>query len=150
MVCRTLLESGAKIDQTDNDGKPPLMLAAEEGHSDLVSEFLKNYGAPPDQKAHDGRTAIRYYYYFNRINCINCQLLYFLYNYRLAALEGHIEVVRSLVEHGADVNKKDADGRSTLYVLALENHLAMAKFFVDPGGADIESTDSEVCIVYFK
>lgn len=62
VVCRTLLESGAKIDQTDNDGKPPLMLAAEEGHSDLVTEFLKNYGAPPDQKAHDGRTALMYCY----------------------------------------------------------------------------------------
>lgn len=68
----------------------------------------------------------------------------FVYKFRLAALEGHIEVVRSLVEHGADVNKKDADGRSTLYVLALENHLAMAKFFIDPGGANVESTDSEV------
>lgn len=67
VVCRTLLESGAKIDQTDNDGKPPLMLAAEEGHSDLVSEFLKNYGAPPDQKAHDGRTALRYYCLNNKI-----------------------------------------------------------------------------------
>jgi len=65
-------------------------------------------------------------------------------------LEGHIEVVRSLVEYGVDVNKKDADGRSTLYVLALENHLAMAKFFIDPGGADVESTDSEVSTVYFK
>jgi len=64
-------------------------------------------------------------------------------------LEGHIEVVRSLVEYGADVNKKDADGRSTLYVLALENHLGMAKFFVDQCGADVESTDSEVCTVYF-
>lgn len=63
-------------------------------------------------------------------------------------MEGHIEVVRSLVEYGADVNKKDADGRSTLYVLALENHLAMAKFFIDPGNADVESTDSEVCRLY--
>lgn len=52
------------------------------------------------------------------------------------------------MEHGADVNKKDADGRSTLYVLALENHLAMAKFFIDPGGADVESTDSEVITIY--
>lgn len=68
--------------------------------------------------------------------------------HRLAALEGHIEVVRSLLEYGADVNKKDADGRSTLYVLALENHLAMAKFFLEPGRADVESTDSEVCIVF--
>jgi len=70
IVCRTLLESGAKIDQTDNDGKPSLMLAAEEGHSDLVSEFLKNYGAPPDQKAHDGRTAIRYF----KLKLKKCQL----------------------------------------------------------------------------
>lgn len=65
-------------------------------------------------------------------------------------MEGHIEVVRSLVEYGVDINKKDADGRSTLYVLALENHLAMAKFFIDPGGADVESTDSEVSTVCFK
>lgn len=64
-------------------------------------------------------------------------------------MEGHIEVVRSLVEHGADVNKKDADGRCTLYVLALENHLAMAKFFIDPGRADVESTDLEVHILYY-
>lgn len=53
------------------------------------------------------------------------------------------------MEHGADVNKKDADGRSTLYVLALENHLAMAKFFIDPGGADVESTDYEVCKIFY-
>jgi len=25
----------------------------------------------------------------------------------------------------------------------------MAKFFIDPGGADVESTDSEVSTVYF-
>lgn len=72
VVCRTLLESGAKIDETDNDGKPPLMLAAEEGHSELVSEFLKNYGAPPDQKAHDGRTALRYSFFgLNNYNFVN-------------------------------------------------------------------------------
>jgi ankyrin repeat protein len=39
---------------------------------------------------------------------------------------------------------RDADGRSTLYVLALENRLAMARFLLEEGGADIESRDSEV------
>jgi hypothetical protein len=39
---------------------------------------------------------------------------------------------------------RDADGRSTLYVLALENRLAMARFILEEGGADIESRDSEV------
>ena len=52
--------------------------------------------------------------------------------------------MQSLLSHGADVNIRDADGRSTLYVLALENRLAMARFLLEEGGADIESRDSEV------
>lgn len=63
---------------------------------------------------------------------------------RLAAIEGHCEVVQSLLSHGADVNMRDADGRSTLYVLALENRLTMARFLLEEGGADVESRDSEV------
>lgn len=31
-VCEVLLEAGAKVDEKDNDGKGPLMLAAQEGH----------------------------------------------------------------------------------------------------------------------
>lgn len=58
-VCRVLLEAGAKVDQTDNDGKAPLMLAAQEGHVSLVKELLTDHGAPPDQKALDGRSALR-------------------------------------------------------------------------------------------
>jgi ankyrin repeat protein len=64
--------------------------------------------------------------------------------FRLAAIEGHCEVVQSLLSHGADVNMRDADGRSTLYVLALENRLAMVRFLLEEGGADVESRDSEV------
>jgi len=52
--------------------------------------------------------------------------------------------VQSLLSHGADVNMRDADGRSTLYVLALENRLAMARVILEEGRADIESRDSEV------
>lgn len=69
---------------------------------------------------------------------------------RLAALQGHQEVVRILLYKGADVNTKDADSRTTLYILALENRVAMAKFLIDPGGADVESRDSEVCIYFIS
>ncbi|GLH13787.1 Ankyrin repeat and KH domain-containing protein mask [Gryllus bimaculatus] len=119
-VCEALLEAGARVDEADNDGKGPLMLAAQEGHTQLVETLLREHGAPPDQRAHDGKTALR-----------------------LAAIEGHCEVVASLLNHGADVNMKDADGRSTLYVLALENRLPMARFLLEEGGADVESRDSE-------
>lgn len=61
-VCEALLEAGAKVDEPDNDGKGPLMLAAQEGHGALVENLLEMHGAPPDQKAHDGKTALRYVY----------------------------------------------------------------------------------------
>lgn len=52
--------------------------------------------------------------------------------------------MKILLSHNADVNAKDADGRSTLYILALENRLAMAKFLLEHANADVESRDSEV------
>lgn len=55
-----MLEAGAKVDETDNDGKGALMLAAQEGHSALVERLLEQHGAPIDQHAHDGKTALRY------------------------------------------------------------------------------------------
>ena len=54
-----------------------------------------------------------------------------------------------LLSHNADINAKDADGRSTLYILALENRLAMARFLLEQARPDIESRDSEVNVKYF-
>lgn len=119
-MCEALLEAGARIDETDNEGKAPLALAAQGGHAALVNMFLDKYNAPIDQRPHDGKTALR-----------------------LAALEGHYEVVQMLITHGADIDSKDADGRSTLYVLALDNRLAMSKYFIQQG-ADVETRDLEV------
>lgn len=35
------------------------MLAAQEGHTSLVERLLEHHGAPIDQHAHDGKTALR-------------------------------------------------------------------------------------------
>lgn len=48
-----------------------------------------------------------------------------------------------LLEAGADVDTKDADGRTTLYVLALENRLPMTRFLLEQGRPDVESRDTE-------
>nr|XP_022906847.1 ankyrin repeat domain-containing protein 50 [Onthophagus taurus] len=118
-VCEALLEAGARIEETDNEGKAPLVLAAQGGHTALVNAFLEKHKAPCDQRPHDGKTALR-----------------------LAALEGHYDVVQLLMSNGADIDSKDADGRSTLYVLSLDNRLAMAKYFIQQGG-DVETRDLE-------
>lgn len=72
-----------------------------------------------------------------------------LFNYRLAAVQGDKEVVQILLDHGADVNSKDADSRTTLYILALENRLEMARYLIEQGGADVEARDSEVIMLVY-
>lgn len=58
-VCEALLEAGARVDETDNEGKAPLALAAQGGHAALISLFLDKYNAPINQRPHDGKTALR-------------------------------------------------------------------------------------------
>lgn len=83
-----------------------------------------------------------------RSDCRFCLTTLDLY-FRLAALEGHYDTVKVLLSHNADINAKDADGRSILYILALENRLAMARFLLEQARPDIESRDSEVSYSFF-
>ena len=104
--------------EVDNDGRIPMILAAQEGHLAVVSALLEA-GSPIEARAHDGKTS-----------------------FRVAALEGHKDVVHYLVCNDTNINYKDADGRTTLYVLALEDHVVMAGFLLE-NGADTEDCDLE-------
>lgn len=112
------MECGAKQTEVDNDGRIPLLLAAQEGHLAVVEVLLES-GSPIEARAHDGKTSLR-----------------------MAALEGHKDLVHYLLMHGANQEYRDADGRSTLYVLALENHVEMAQVFLE-NGTNTESADLE-------
>lgn len=113
-----LHESCAKSSEVDNEGRIPLLLAAQEGHLNCVKSLVRA-GSHVNSHAHDGKTALR-----------------------AAALENHMSIVQYLVNNNADFNYKDADGRSTLYVLALENRIDIAKYLLEKG-ANVESSDLE-------
>lgn len=119
-ICMQLLESGAKIDECDNEGKTALHLAGQEGHNSVIQALLETHGAFIDQRAHDGKTA-----------------------FRLACLESHFECIQTLLKYGCDVNLKDADSRTTLYILALENKLKVVKFLLDCSNVNVNIPDSE-------
>jgi len=58
-----------------------------------------------------------------------------------ACEEGDIETARSCLDHGADINEKDTDGRTSLHhVCRFRGPLALAVLLVDHG-ADINARD---------
>ena len=84
----------------------------QEGHVDVV-ERLVAAGSDVNQRSLDGKTPLR-----------------------AAALECHTDVVGVLLRcDDTDVAYRDADGRSTLYLLAIENRLAQVEVIlkVRPG-----------------
>jgi ankyrin repeat protein len=79
-----LLSSGADINARDRHGQTALMLAAIEGHGDVVA-WLVERGAALDHTAKYGLSALM-----------------------LAVIGGHVGVVRRLISAGAGVNLRGA------------------------------------------
>jgi ankyrin repeat protein len=58
----------------------------------------------------------------------------------MASQQGHVDVVRVLVEHGADINKAANDGGATpLYIASYDGHVDVVRVLLEQG-ADINKT----------
>lgn len=119
-ICLQLIEAGAKIYECDNEGKNALHIAAQEGRKNVIEALVRATNVAIDQKAHDGKTA-----------------------FRLACIEGNVDCIDALIQFGCDVNLKDADGRPTLYILALDNNIAIVKHLLQHSNIDVNLPDNE-------
>ncbi|TRM57323.1 ankyrin repeat-containing domain protein, partial [Schizophyllum amplum] len=57
-----------------------------------------------------------------------------------AAEDGHLELARLLVDHGADIEAQEEEGRTPLHLTAEGGHCEVARFLIDKG-ADVDSRD---------
>lgn len=103
----------------DGQGTTALILAAQQGHLDIVLTLLDDrYKADVTKSDDGGRTALHW-----------------------AASRGFVDVAKSLLKAGADTNAADDDGRTALHHAAYEGHTAVAELLLDHE-ADFRSTDS--------
>lgn len=58
-------------------------------------------------------------------------------------VSGNIECIDTLIKYGCDVNLRDADGRPTLYILALENNVGVAKYLLEHSNINVNLPDNE-------
>jgi hypothetical protein len=109
-----LVKTGFDVNTRDDNGKTLLMLAAEDGSSEVV-EALLDKGADINAKTKDGYTALM-----------------------AAAYGGKRTTVTTLLDKGADVNAKDDNGWTALMSAARTGHRNAAEVLLDRG-ADVNA-----------
>ena len=150
-----LVEVSADVElrMTDERGCTALLIAAEEGHDQIVRMLLERGGADPNVgTADDGATPLLFATETGHLDAVKVLVEVGRADVDLArtsdgstplimaAQKGHLEIVRCLVQTGgADVNKPRHDGNIPLYMAAGHGHLDVVKLLVRVGKADVNS-----------
>ncbi|CAK9824589.1 Protein TANC2 [Anthophora retusa] len=113
----TILDDAASLlDQRDPAGRSALMLAASEGHTNLIELFLDK-GSVLESRDKEGMTAL----------CWAC-------------VRGRLTTVQNLIDHGADVNTNDNTGRTPLDLAAFQGNPKLVQLLLEKGAA-VEHVD---------
>ena len=99
-IVRTLVKHKANVNaRTDSGDDTPLTLAAMHEHDNVVYALLTDSHCQVNTKRRDGYTALHY-------SCRN----------------GHVDIVRTLVKHKANVNARTNSGDTPLTLAAINKH----------------------------
>lgn len=123
-----LLERGANPDTLNDEGRRPLRAATENGRVDLVRLLLKH-------RAHPTHPSLSQRYQSERRIICDTALT-------VACLHASLEVVRALVEAGADLNREDGDGWTPLHAAVHGNRVEIVRYLLD------NRADTTICKRY--
>ena len=124
-----LLKHGADVSLTLVWGDTsPLGIASKYGHIEVIKHLLKASGAQVNQTTGEGATALG-----------------------IAAKNGQDDIVRLLLENGADPNIKSRTGITPLYAACLYGHTEIVRMLLDSGAdMDAEMTSGEATYTPYR
>ena len=113
-IVRTLVKQKANVNARTDSGDTPITLAAKHKHDNVVHALLSDSQCLVDAKGQDGYTALHY-----------------------SCMYGHIDMVRTLVSHKANVNFKANSGDTPLHVAAWYGQLEVVIALIHEFNCDI-------------
>ena len=140
-IVKLLLQRGAQVDLQNNVGRTALMIASDEGHMN-IAKLLMDHGAEVgrDQvlvaacKSGDDSLVLSLINSGVNVNCLvenfDDRLLSPL---MMASAEGHTDIVKLLLQRGAQVDLQNNVGRTALMIASDEGHMNIAKLLMDHG-----------------
>lgn len=114
-----LLAKGAEVERKDINHKTALALAAENGHTDVISVLLKQGGTEP--------------------NAGNEPIIHPLI---AAVSNGHETAADILLQYNANVNIRENSGQTPLIIAAKKDYTSIVELLAARGDIDIEATDA--------
>ncbi|XP_050507031.1 ankyrin repeat domain-containing protein 17-like isoform X3 [Diabrotica virgifera virgifera] len=118
-VVKFLLENGANVEDHNENGHTPLMEAASAGHVGLA-KILLSHGAGINTHSNEFKESAL----------------------TLACYKGHLDMVRFLLEAGADQEHKTDEMHTALMEASMDGHVEVARLLLDSGAQVNMPTDS--------
>jgi len=139
-LAQWLLQQGASYSTRDKEGMTPLHYACDNKHVQLALLLVRN-GADSSLRNKAGITSLH-------IVCIRgvMELTQLIRDYMInvatgsgltllhcAADQGHNELVKYLIKHGAQLHARDDDGMTPLHLACMAGHLDVSKSLIEAG-----------------
>ncbi|RYP18613.1 hypothetical protein DL765_003820 [Monosporascus sp. GIB2] len=134
------LEDGYELERMD--GETPLRWAAEGGHEAVVQQLLET-GADVYARDEDGRTALSYAAEREHEAIVQLLLKSGQMSLRWAVETGDVEMVKLLLDRGADVAVTDKDGWTPLIAASSKGYVDIVRLLLATSGVNADLKDSE-------
>ncbi|XP_043657224.1 ankyrin repeat and KH domain-containing protein mask isoform X5 [Drosophila teissieri] len=118
-VVKVLLKHGANVEEQNENGHTPLMEAASAGHVE-VAKVLLEHGAGINTHSNEFKESAL----------------------TLACYKGHLDMVRFLLQAGADQEHKTDEMHTALMEASMDGHVEVARLLLDSGAQVNMPTDS--------
>ncbi|MQM06528.1 hypothetical protein Taro_039352 [Colocasia esculenta] len=147
LLMQQLLRRGLDPNETDNNRRTPLHIAASNGSENCVL-LLLDYGADPNSRDSDGSVplweallgrheAVIKLLVDNGADLSGGDVPHFA---RTAVEQNNLPLLEDIVRYGGDVTLPASNGSTALHLAVCEGNVDLAKFLVDKG-ADVNKPD---------